>query len=107
MDESIEYRVTWEIDITAKSPQEAARLAHNIQLDPSSIATAYVVLDPSGSKYRIDLEEDDWTRLSIAESHTVYCEGCGELADWRNDVRRAYCNACASELGAPDAYPVT
>lgn len=49
---------------------------------------------------------DDWRRLSIVEQHTMYCISCGELADWMHapDLN-AYCNACASELGAPDAYP--
>lgn len=42
----MEYRVKWEIDIDADSPQEAARAALKIQRDPSSIATVFDVRDP-------------------------------------------------------------
>lgn len=38
-----EYRVKWEIDIEAESPEEAARIALDIQRDPDSIATAFDV----------------------------------------------------------------
>jgi hypothetical protein len=37
------YRVQWTIDIEAKSPQEAAQLARNIQLNPHSTATIFDV----------------------------------------------------------------
>jgi hypothetical protein len=37
------YRVTWEIEVDAKSPEDAALLARNIQLDPESAATHFIV----------------------------------------------------------------
>ncbi len=37
------YKVMWEIDISADSPEEAARRAREIQLDPESWATVFVV----------------------------------------------------------------
>lgn len=37
------YRVTWEIDIDAASPREAAEKALHIQRDPDSIATVFTV----------------------------------------------------------------
>lgn len=38
-----EYRVTWEIDLTANSPKDAARLARDIQLDRDNLATSFEV----------------------------------------------------------------
>ena len=38
-----EFRVSWEIDILADSPEEAAKQAHKIMLDSDSIATVFSV----------------------------------------------------------------
>jgi len=35
------YKVTWEIDIDADSPEEAAQIAREIQLDDCSTATVF------------------------------------------------------------------
>lgn len=62
-----DYRVTWEIDIYADTPEEAARRALEIQLDSISTATVFDVLDEEGETTRVDLyeldqeEEDDGT----------------------------------------------
>ncbi len=37
------YTVTWDIEIDADSPEEAARLALEIQRDPASEATMFAV----------------------------------------------------------------
>lgn len=37
------YRVAWEIDLEADSPEDAARQALEIQRDPNSTATAFKV----------------------------------------------------------------
>lgn len=37
------YRVTWEIDVEAESPLEAAERAREIQRDPDSTATVFGV----------------------------------------------------------------
>ena len=37
------YKVTWEIDLEADSPEEAARLALEIHRDPESTATCFDV----------------------------------------------------------------
>jgi hypothetical protein len=37
------YKVMWEIDISADSPEEAAKRAREIQLDPESWATVFDV----------------------------------------------------------------
>lgn len=38
-----EYTVTWKIDIQADSPEEAAKIARVIQLDPDSTAEYFDV----------------------------------------------------------------
>jgi hypothetical protein len=51
------HRVTWEIDIEAKTPKEAARKALEIQHDPLSPATVFTV--KTGNKTRtIDLMDE-------------------------------------------------
>ena len=40
-----EYRVVWEVDVTAASPRQAAVQARALQLDPTNIATIYDVYD--------------------------------------------------------------
>ncbi len=51
--EERDYRVTWEMDIPATSPLEAARDALRIHRDPASIATVFQV-----DGKRVDLEEE-------------------------------------------------
>ncbi len=43
MNSTITYLVTWEIDIEATSPEEAAKQALEIQRDPNSEAVAFTV----------------------------------------------------------------
>lgn len=49
------YRVRWEIDIEADSPEEAAVEALIIQRDPFSIAAVFDVQDDGGKSSRVDL----------------------------------------------------
>lgn len=58
-DEEQQYLVTWEIDIVAATPAEAARKALAIQRDPDSIATVFDVADKEGSVTRVDLSDED------------------------------------------------
>lgn len=57
----MEYRVTWDIDIDADSPLEAAREARRIQLNPDSSAVFFRVvegLDPDSDRFHdVDLLE--------------------------------------------------
>lgn len=58
----MEYRVMWEIDVTADTPCEAAQRAQAIQLQVDSTATVFDVTDESGDTTRVDLleaEEDN------------------------------------------------
>jgi hypothetical protein len=54
------YSITWEIEIDAKTPEEAARKVLEIQRDPASIATVFDVYDnKDGNCTRVDLLEQD------------------------------------------------
>ena len=44
----MEYRVTWIIDVDAGSFEEAASAALEIQRDPESLATHFIVRDQHG-----------------------------------------------------------
>lgn len=51
-----QYRVVWEIDITAQNPEQAAKEAVSIQRDPYSEALAfYVEGDGGDDSHFIDL----------------------------------------------------
>ena len=47
-------RVHWEIDVDARTPREAARMALRIQRDPESIATVFDVTSKKKT-VRVDL----------------------------------------------------
>ena len=51
------YYITWDIDVEADSPYEAAREALRIHRDPDSIATVFNVHDELGNITTIDLED--------------------------------------------------
>ena len=55
----MEYRVTWTIDLDADTPEEAARKALEIQRDPESIATCFIVTDAHGNRCDVDLGEEN------------------------------------------------
>jgi len=53
------YSVTWSIEIDARTPEEAARKALEIQRDPNSLATVFGVRDEStGQEVTVDLDPD-------------------------------------------------
>ena len=48
------YYLTWSIEIEATSPKVAAEMALEIQRDPESIATVFMVSDENGAVVQID-----------------------------------------------------
>ena len=56
-----EFLVRWEIEISAETPEDAAREALRAQRDPDSLATVFEVQerdeDGYGDPIRIDVEE--------------------------------------------------
>jgi uncharacterized protein YllA (UPF0747 family) len=55
----MEYVVTWTVDVTAGSPEIAARRALTMQRCPDSIATVFIMTDETGHTETIDLTEID------------------------------------------------
>lgn len=52
------YKVTWEIDIEANNPLDAAIRAQEIQRDPASTATIYMVRNTkNGALFQVDPAE--------------------------------------------------
>jgi hypothetical protein len=49
------YTVTWATTIEAESPQEAAEIARDVQLDTGSTATTYLVIDEDNVETVVDL----------------------------------------------------
>lgn len=53
-----DFLVSWNIDINAETPEQAALIAREIQLDPESAAVVFVVVDKKTLKAKtIDLEK--------------------------------------------------
>jgi hypothetical protein len=50
-------RVTWQIDLPAATPVEAARKALAIQRSPESLATVFTVRLADGTEVTVDLAE--------------------------------------------------
>lgn len=53
----LDFRVVWEIDVSATSPREAAEKAREIQYRIDSTATVFDVRRPNSKSVRIDLSE--------------------------------------------------
>jgi hypothetical protein len=53
------YLVTWEIDIYADSPREAAEKAWGHMRAPDSTTNVFNVVNRDGDKTRVDLMEDE------------------------------------------------
>ncbi len=55
----MQYRVVWENFLYGESFVDAARQALEIQRDPASIATCFIVIDESGIRQEIDLINEE------------------------------------------------
>ena len=51
-----EYKVIWEIEVIASSPEHAANLAKEIQLDKENLASVFLIIDSDGNKTTVDTE---------------------------------------------------
>ncbi len=60
----MEYHVIWKIDIEAESFEDAARIAREIQRDPDSLATQFLVESESGET------EEVWADEKKKDKHT-------------------------------------
>jgi len=58
------YRITWEIDVDADSPREAAHRAREIQLDPEAWVGCFEIReDGSDEVLRVDIDDVDLDEL--------------------------------------------
>ena len=53
------HHVTWEIDLDAGTPREAAEKAFAIMQRPGTTATVFDVTDETGATHRVDLMEGE------------------------------------------------
>ena len=51
------YEVTWQIEVDADTPENAALTARGIQLDPANIATFYFVREIADDKGQESMDE--------------------------------------------------
>lgn len=94
-----EYRVKWEMDIEADTPEQAARKARDYQLDPDAIVgvfhvrerlgrystvsdTVRVDLDTLDGRFDEDEDEDDET---LSSTHEDQIEHASDERDERDD----------------------
>ena len=77
----MQYRITWEIDIDADTPQEAAKQARNVQLDPESSATVFDVWSEDGQQFHIDLMENEDNEQHAAGCVCADCSGAELTAE--------------------------
>lgn len=59
-----QFRVEWGLDLWAETPEEAAKLALEIQRDPDSIATVFTVTGRDGEVTMVDLTFGDLLKKS-------------------------------------------
>jgi len=68
------YHVMWEIDIEAsddcQSSMEAARAAWDFMREPNSIASVFIVTNPKGVRYAVDLHLGTSERMPQANSNS-------------------------------------
>lgn len=86
----MDYRVTWEIDVEADSPIEAAKKAQEIQWDLSSTATVFTVEcgEKPHAKMVIDLAEKEPPVFVLERDDTweetlrfYTCQACGDVSE--------------------------
>ncbi len=73
------YKVTWDIDIDADSPREAALKAQVIQRDPQSTATCFDVFEQVEYTSRrgfTEAEDGMQVHVDLSEPYHV-CDNCG------------------------------
>ena len=101
------YFVSWEIDIDANSPREAAKRALEIQRNPQSTATQFYIQEhDTDERVSIDfLEEQEALTGWMDGEETEVCPGCGAiegLPEWGTvgDGFDGYCPSCADRREA-------
>jgi len=68
----MEYTVNWVVNVDADSPEEAAKICREMQLDKDSIATVFNIVDNKGNVTTVDLginefETEPWNVTQLDE----------------------------------------
>jgi hypothetical protein len=84
----MEYNVVWNIQIEAETPEEAARLALEIQRDPSSEATYFNVTDSQTGELSVVDAYDFGDQLSTEERADL--DGLNGTAGLEDDLREVF-----------------
>ncbi len=106
-----DYRVRWEIDLSANSHVNAAHQARQVQLRPESLATVFDVLRRDGSTDQLDwslAEEIDLT--AHTKSDDVALDEVARVlrvGDWRGASDLPYLAELVQLTGRDTVTPVT
>ena len=66
------YKITWEIDIEADNPLEAAKFAENWLQDPNNNWQYYVQNDDTKEIFSVDLQEHDSVAVVPVENYVSH-----------------------------------
>lgn len=104
-----EYRVKWEMDVEADTPEEAARVARDYQLDPEAIVGVFDVYKRDGhggnehppTRVRVDLDAlegryaDDDDEDANADDALDRTKPCGPFIHrWKSKTMPADADPC-------------
>jgi hypothetical protein len=103
MSERKAYRVVWEIEVEARSAQEAAEIAREIQLEIGTLATRFFVEGPEG---RLEVDVSDWREEESVEEEEEEEEEDGAMefteTPQGEDARDRWARAYDELNGAPE-----
>ena len=103
-----DYLVSWKINVSAKSPEEAAQLVLEIQRDAASIATVFDVRDAEGTLYHVDLSGMSLSKAPAAKSEMLqFISVCDARYTWLDDPKREEKWEVVVNLVLPDGGDVT
>jgi hypothetical protein len=106
-----EYRVRWEIDVSAGDPVEAAREARDAQLRPDSLATVFEVLRRRGSAQELDWSLAETIDLSAyTKSDDLVLDEIARVLrtrDWHGADDLAYIEELVQATGRDTVAPAT
>ena len=85
------YYVTWSIELEATSPKVAAEMALEIQRDPESVATVFMVSDENGAAVHIDAAKREKSVKEIIDELVEYrADTCRNNTDYLHYILRSY-----------------
>ena len=98
----MEYRVTWETDVDAENPTEAAKEARDMQLSTKSTATVFKVGPTSGKKSEIDIGPMEPVKEPMDISFALFNS---HINDAERRAKDAFIGFFGEEAWATDIQP--